>query len=173
MARGGRRDAGLLYLAQALGENPNAGANELIRGLKERGLSYRRTDVLSDIAGITARPQRSNPGAVRGGYISGAMRRKDVRALPESERAAIRKGVGRAVDLGINAGSAAEKKLKWRYNPITGKFELVEELDYDDVEDLPDDAEIPEATSLASGLSKDGISALQDAIDDIYDRLGL
>lgn len=173
MARAGRRDAGLLYLSQALGENPSAGANELVRGLKDRGLSYKRQDVLRDIAGIRGTPQTVRPEAVRGGYLSGVMRRKEVKALPPDEREKVKRGASKAVDFGVNSGTAPKRKLVWRYDPLTKTFQLVEELDYEDIEDIPDGGDIPDSESLASDLTKDGISALQHAIDAIYDRLGL
>lgn len=174
MARAGRRDAGLLYVAKALGENPKASANSIIAGLRERGIAYdSRQNILKDIAGIKGTPQKVNPGAIKGGYLSGVARSKEAKALSPDARAKLKEAASKAIDYGVDAGAGSPKKTAWTYNATTGQFSLAEELDYDDVEDLPEGAPIPDGASLASGLSRDEAYAFTAALDALYDRLGL
>lgn len=172
MARAGfaeRRDLGLLYIAQGLGEGKSA--NAIIGGLRERGYSYgSKQTLLGDIRAVKGSEKRPSPGAIKGGKVSGVMRSKAARKLSPGARKQLKEAAGVVVDTSVDTG----KRRKTIVTSLPGKGLMVsEELRYEDIEDLPDDAEIPDDESLADGLSRDDAMAFFDAIDGLYESMGL
>lgn len=173
MATTGKRDGALLYIAQRLGESPGVKPATVLKELKAQGRGYRKQDFLKDFSGITGKPQTVKPGAVKGGILSGVMRRKDVKSLPEDQKQEIKKLASNAIDASADTGDTPYEKIK--IYSSNGVLTFNAEGDYgadDDWYDLPDEAEIEDdPMRVVARIQAENRKTAFSVIDAIHRRL--
>lgn len=163
------RDAELLYIAKRVGENPGASPSSILKELRSQGRGYRKTDFLKDYAGITGKPQTIKASTIKGGIISGIMRRKDVKAMSKDQQQNMKQLARAAVDATADTGDKPYKRLKIVTGP--GKTMVVrsevEESDLDDMEE----GEIVQDEAAIATINHENQQLAFSIMDHIYDKL--
>ena len=167
----GKRDAALLHISQRLAEtNGSITPAAMLKELKASGQGYRKTDFLKDFAGVKGTPQRTpTPGQIRGGLVSGVMRRKDVKALPKAQQSEIKKVAKRAIGTITESGENPRQNLK--IVTIPGKtLGVYEASDWEEVENLPDGAQVLDNVNIAT-VDPENLPVMLDVMESLYEKL--
>ena len=163
------RDGALLYLAQRLGENPNVKPATILKELREQGRGYRKQEFLKDFAGVAGKPQTIKPGAIKGGIVSGVMRRKDVKSLSKDQQKEIKQLTRAAIDATADNGQEPWRKLKIVTAP-GGTLAVEEEMDEDDLDDM-EQGEIVQDSANVATIEPDNIGVAWAVMEHVYDTL--
>lgn len=167
------RDAAALFISQRLGEsNGAAKPTTLYKEFRSNGGKARKQTFLNDYREIkTGNPKAPTPkpGAVKGGIVSGIMRRKDVKNLPQDQKQQLKKVAQRAVDSTAATGENPRQQMRIFTKP-GGTIAVNVSMEWEEVENLPDGAEIPADTNIAN-FDQATLPILFDTLEHIYERL--
>ena len=170
-AKGNRHEAELLYISRRLGETDGKiKPATVLKELKAQGRGYRKQDFLRDFAGIAGRPQTIRPQSIKGGLLSGIMRRKDVRAMPASDRAAVQAVASRAIDICAATGDQPWRRMKIATIPGSTRVTFETEQDFDDILELEHDEEVGDNDNLGD-LDGESVQIMFEIMEHIYERL--
>lgn len=167
-----KRDAALLHISQRLAETDGKiTPAAMLKELKQSGQGYRKTEFLKDFAGVKGTPQRTpTPGQIRGGLVSGVMRRKDVKALPESDKATVKRTAQLAIERIAESNDLPRRGFLIVTNPITGKLSIEAASSWEQVEALPDGAEV-KGNIKKGELAPESLDVLLSVFDNLYAKL--
>lgn len=169
--RSDSRDAALLYIAQRLGETDGkANPNAVLKELRSQGRGYRKQDFLRDFSGIADRPQTIKPAAIKGGIVSGVMRRADVKAMSGDDRAAVKSIASKAVDVSAGTGDKPWKKMLVTTDKRSGRVIFEVGASFEDAEALGPDEKVQDNINIGE-LDKENVQTVFDIMESIYDRL--
>lgn len=166
-----KRDAALLHISQRLAETDGKiTPAAMLRELKASGQGYRKTEFLKDFSGVKGSPQQKpTPGQIRGGLVSGVMRRKDVKALPKAQQDQVKKVAKRAIDKIAESGENPRRNLK--IVTVPGKtLAVYEQADWEEVENLPDGAEVLGNINVAT-IEQESLPVMLDVMESLFDKL--
>lgn len=170
----GNRDAASLFIAQRLGESNGAiKPTTAYRQYKETGGKLRKQTFLDDFREIkTGKPERPTPkpSAVRGGLLSGVMRQKKVKALPEDDRATVKATSQNAIKKIVESGDPPRQGVLIVTDPLTKKLSIQASSSWKETEALPDGAEVKGNVELGQ-MQPENLQVLLDSLENLYAKL--